>query len=255
MPTPPGRFVWCELMARHPAAARAFYGAVVGWQMQDVPMPGTSYTLLKAGEAEVGGLMPLPAEAARGGLEPCWLPYVAVEDVDGAAVQVENLGGRVHRAPADIPGVGRFAVAADPDGALFDLFRANEPRAPLAGMAPGHVGWHELHATDAPKALSFYGALFGWGRGEAFDMGALGTYQQFTIAGTPAGGMFSSPAAQNGCYWLLYFCAGDIDAAAARVVAAGGQVLNGPHQVPGGAWIVQAADPEGAKFALLGSRA
>jgi predicted enzyme related to lactoylglutathione lyase len=255
MPTPPGRFVWYELMALDPAVARAFYGTVVGWQMQDVPVPGMSYTLLKAGGVDVGGIMPLPAAAAQSGLKPCWVPYVAVEDVDDAAIQVENLGGTVHRAASDIPGVGRFAVAADPDGALFHLFRANEPRPPLAGMAQGHVGWRELHASDAPKALSFYGALFGWARGTALDMGPLGTYQQFTIAGAPAGGMFRSPAAHDGCFWLLYFCVGDIDAAAARVVAAGGQVQNGAHQVPGGAWIVQAADPEGAKFALLGSRA
>ncbi len=254
MPTLPGRFVWYELMARNPAVARAFYGAVVGWQMQDVPMAGMTYTLLKAGETQVGGLMPLPAEAARGGLKPCWIPYVAVENVDDAAVQVENLGGSVHRAAVDIPGVGRFAVVAAPDGSLFYLFRPHAPRDAADRMASGHIGWRELHTTDAPHALSFYGALFGWGKGAVFDMGALGTYQQFTIAGLPAGGMFNSPAAQRGCFWLIYFNIGDIDAAAARVLAAGGQILNGARQVPGGAWIVQAADPEGAMFALLGAR-
>jgi predicted enzyme related to lactoylglutathione lyase len=255
MPDNPGRFVWYELMAGDTAGAKSFYGAVVGWTLQDVPAPGMTYTLLKAGDAQIGGLMPLPPEAARGGLRPCWVAYIAVDDVDDAAVQLQHLGGRVLRAAADIPGVGRFAVVADPRGAVFHLFRANEPRAPLDSMAAGHVGWRELHTTDWPKALSFYGAMFGWGKGAGIDMGALGTYQQFTIGGRPAGGMFNSPAAQHGCFWLLYFAVGDIDAAAARVVAAGGRILSAAHQVPGGAWIAQAEDPQGATFALLGPRA
>ena len=203
MPNASGRFVWYELMAGDTAAARTFYGAVVGWTLQDVPIPGMTYTLLKAGETEIGGLMPLPPEAARAGVQPCWVPYIAVDDVDAAAVQLQHLGGKVHRAPADIPGVGRFAVVADPQGAVCHLFRASEPRDLPDSMAAGHVGWRELHTTDWPKALSFYGAMFGWGKGSDFDMGALGTYQQFTIGGAAAGGMFNSPAAKRAGFWLF----------------------------------------------------
>jgi predicted enzyme related to lactoylglutathione lyase len=254
MPTPAGQFVWCELLARDPVASRAFYGAVVGWQMHDRPTTGMSYTVLMAGETAIGGLMTLPVAAQRGGLEPGWIPFVAVEDVDDAAVQVENLGGSIRRAATDIAGVGRFAVAASPDGAAFQLCQAIAPRSAVEPMIEGHVGWLELQTTDAPRALSFYGALFGWGKGAAFDLGPLGSYQQFTIGGAPAGGMFNSPAARQRAFWLIYFCVGNIDAATTRVVAAGGKILNGAHQVPGGAWIVQAADPEGARFALLGNR-
>lgn len=249
-----GRFVWYELMAGDTAAAKSFYAAVVGWNLQDVPMPGATYTLLKTGEAEIGGLMLLPPEARQAGVQPCWVAYIAVDDVDAAAAQLRQLGGKVHRAAADIPGVGRFAVVADPQGAAFHLFRAAEPREPAASGAVGHVGWHELHTSDWPKALAFYGAMFGWGKGSSFDMGTLGTYQQFTIGGTPAGGLFNSPAAQRACFWLFYFSVGDIDAAAERVTAAGGKILSGPQQVPGGGWILQATDPEGAMFALLGIR-
>jgi predicted enzyme related to lactoylglutathione lyase len=249
-----GRFVWCELMASDPAAAKSFYGAVVGWTMQDVPMPGTTYTLLKAGETEIGGLMLLPPEARQASVKPCWVAYIAVDDVDAAVTRLQQLGGKVHRAPADIPSVGRFAVVADPQGAVFHLFSALEPRESVASNAAGRVGWRELHATDWPAALTFYGAMFGWGKGNTFEMGASGSYQQFTIGGTPVGGMFNSAAAQRASFWLLYFSVDDIDAAAGRVTAAGGTLLHGPQQVPGGGWILQACDPQGAMFALLGMR-
>ena len=254
MPAAQGRFVWYELMAGDTAAARSFYTAVFGWSTQDVPTSGTPYTLFRAGETQAGGMMLLPPEARQAGARPCWVAYIAVDDVDAAASQLQRLGGTVRRAAADVTGVGRFAVVADPQGAAFNLFRAADPRAPLAASGSGHVGWRELHTTDWPKAIAFYAAMFGWASGSGFDMGALGTYQQFTISGTPAGGMFNSPAAQGGaCFWLYYFGVGDIDAAAGRVAAAGGKVLNGPKQVPCGGWILQAADPEGAMFALLGA--
>jgi predicted enzyme related to lactoylglutathione lyase len=160
----------------------------------------------------------------------------------------------VLRAAADIPGIGRFAVVADPSGAMLHLFKAATPAQPAAYSAAGHIGWRELHATDWPKAFEFYRALFGWSKGSDFDMGAMGRYQQFTIGGVAAGGMFNSPAAQPLPFWLYYFGVDDIDAATARATAGGGKILNGPHQVPGGGWITQAADPQGARFALLGTR-
>jgi hypothetical protein len=111
-----------------------------------------------------------------------------------------------------------------------------------------------LHTTDWTDAFEFYSAMFGWLKGDAMDMGPMGTYQLFTIGGVPIGGMFNSPAAQAACFWLYYFNVEDIDAAAGRISENGGKIMRGPHEVPGGGWIVQAADPQGAAFALLGSR-
>lgn len=254
MPAAQGRFVWYELAASDTVVAKAFYGTVVGWNMRDAPLPGMSYTLLSAGEAQIGGLRALSTEASDAGMRSRWVAYIAVDDVDDAASRLQDLGGRVHRAPAEIPSVGRFAVAADPQGAVLHLFRAAEPRVPLTSSIAGHVGWRELHTTDGPRALAFYRAMFGWGTGSDFDMGALGTCQQFTIDGTPAGGIFHGSAAQSAGFWLFYLRVADIDAATGRVTAAGGVILSGPQQLPGGGWIVRATDPQGAMFALLGTR-
>jgi len=247
-------FVWYELMTSDVAAAKAFYAMVVGWDTQDVPMPGMTYTLLRAGGTQVGGMMALPETACAAGMKPCWAGYIGVDDADSAASKVQRLGGKILKAPTDIPNVGRFAVASDPQGASFNLFKPAQPGQRVVSSEPGHIGWHELHTSDWPKAFDFYGPMFGWLKGDAVDMGAMGTYQLFTVGGTPLGGMFNSPAAEHGRFWLFYFVVHDIDAAGTRITDSGGKIMQGPQQVPGGGWIIQAADPQGAAFALLGSR-
>jgi uncharacterized protein len=254
MPGTQSSFVWYELMTTDAAAAKTFYADVVGWKTQDVPMPGMTYTLLLMGETQVGGLMTLPQEARQAGMRPCWVSYIGVDDVDGAASKMQGLGGKIFREPSDIPGIGRFAVAADPQGAGFNLFKPLQSGQRAVSREPGHIGWHELHTHDWPKAFEFYSAMFGWLKGDGVDMGPMGTYQLFTIGGVPTGGMFNSPAAQQARFWLYYFVVGDIDAAARRVTDGGGKIMQGPQQVPGGDWIVQGADPQGAAFALVGKR-
>ena len=250
-----GFFVWYELMTSDVAAAKGFYGGVLGWTAEDVPMPGMTYTLVKVNDTQVAGLMTVPKEARDAGMTPCWVGYIAVRDVDQGAEKVASLGGKVLREPADIPGVGRFAVVADSQGVAFQLFKGNgmgtaQPEA--VSMKPGHVGWHELHTSDAAKAFEFYSALFGWTKDQAVNMGEMGTYQLFAIRGTPAGGMFNSPAPVKS--WLYDCAVEDVDAALKRITDRGGHVLQGPVEVPGGMFIVQAADPQGAMFAVVGAR-
>jgi predicted enzyme related to lactoylglutathione lyase len=249
-----GRFVWYELITTDPEAAKAFYGAVVGWRMQDQPMPGMTYTLLHAGDAQVAGLMAIPPEGKAMGASPNWTGYVATADVDAKAKQGTDLGGKVLREPSDIPGVGRFAIVADPHGAVVALFRGDGdgPMDPGPG-APGHVGWHELYAGDLEADFAFYSTMFGWQKRQAMDMGPMGTYQLFGVGDVEMGGMMTKPDPMPTPAWLYYFNVGDIDEAAERVKSAGGQVQNGPMEVPGG-WIIQAQDPQGAMFALFGTR-
>jgi hypothetical protein len=221
-------------------------------------MPGTRYILFTAAGAAVGGLMSLPENA--GDFRPGWLGYVGVDDVDATADRIIELGGAVHVPPRDIPNISRLSVAVDPQMATIALFKwlkaGQEPdrEQPAELDAPGHVGWHELLAADWEKAWPFYGELFGWQKAAA-DIGAMGTYQQFSAGGQTIGGMFTKPAIVPAPFWLYYFNIGDVDAAIKRVKAGGGQILNGPIEVPGRErWIVQCTDPQGAIFALVGKR-
>ncbi len=257
MTTPVGSFVWYEYITRDAGAAAKFYGDVVGWKSRDAGMVDFPYTLLAAGEDMVGGILPMPELARAAGAGPFWLGYVAVPDVDAYAAKVVQAGGAIHRAPADIPQVGRFAVVADPHGAAFVLFKGeppDDPRPPLAGDAMGNIGWRELRAGNLDSAFAFYAGLFGWRKTQAMDMGAMGTYQVFAIEGGQGGGMMTKPPETPAPYWLLYFNVEAIDAAAERAQNGGGQVIAGPHEVPGGGWVVQARDPQGGAFALLASK-
>src|SRR4051812_49016375 len=173
-----GKFVWYELMTSDAKAAETFYCGVMGWTSKDSGMSDRSYMLLSAGSTMIGGLMPIPDEARKMGARPGWMGYVGVDDVDAYVGRVKAAGGVIHRAPEDIPGVGRFAVAADPHGAIFVLFRETPrsapPPPPSAPDVPGFVGWRELMAGDLQTAFAFYADLFGWTKAEAHDMGPMG---------------------------------------------------------------------------------
>ncbi len=245
-----GQFVWFELMTQDVAAATDFYRAVIGWNAEPAGIPGMPYTILSANEAPMGGLMALPLDA---GARPGWTGYIGVDDVDAAAARIREAGGAVHRAPTDIQGVGRFAVVADPQGAVFTVFKGMAADAPpSAGSTPGRVGWHELMATDREAAFAFYATLFGWTKAEAIEMGPMGIYQLFAAGAAPIGGMMAWPDATPAPGWRYYFNVEDINAAVARVKAAGGQLTNGPHQVPGGSWIAHCLDPQSVMFAMAG---
>jgi predicted enzyme related to lactoylglutathione lyase len=250
-----GRFVWYELMTTDMEAAKAFYADVVGWGTQDASMPGMAYTLFTAGGASVSGLMDLPEDARRSGFKPGWLGYVGVDDVDATVDRIKQLGGGLHVPPKEIPNISRFSVALDPQMATIALFKWLEGghEQPAELDAPGRVGWHELLAADWEQAFAFYRELFGWQKAEA-DTGAVGTYQLFSAAGQTIGGMLTKPSTVPVPFWLYYFNVGDIDLAIKRVKAGGGQVLNGPIEVPGDRWIAQCTDPQGAIFALVGKR-
>jgi predicted enzyme related to lactoylglutathione lyase len=249
-----GAFVWYDLMTPDMAAAEAFYGAVVGWSAQDSGMPGHAYTLFTMDGRPAAGLMALTQDMRDMGVPPCWTGYVAVSDVDAAAAAMQADGGDVRKGPEDIPGVGRFAVVADPQGAVLCIFKGQGEMEPPAQGAPGFVGWHELMTSDLEAGFEFYAKHFGWSKADAIDMGEHGPYQMFAHKGAPIGGMMKRPPHVPVSYWGFYFNVPDINAALDKVKSGGGDLLHGPVQVPGGSWIGQCRDPQGAFFALVAPR-
>jgi predicted enzyme related to lactoylglutathione lyase len=249
------RFVWYELMTTDVEAAKAFYGEVVGWGTQDSSIPGMGYTFFTAGTAAVSGLISLPEEVRKMGVQPGWLGYIGVDDVDASVERVQRLGGSVHVPPKEIPNISRFAVVADPQGATLALFKWLEPGHEVRAEpnTPGRVDWHDLINTNWEQAWSFYGELFGWQKADTHK-GEIGTYQMFSAGEQVIGGMFNKPASVPVPLWLFYFNIGDVDVAVRRVRAGRGEVLLGPVEVPGRRWIVQCTDPQGAIFALAGTR-
>jgi predicted enzyme related to lactoylglutathione lyase len=251
-------FVWHELRTTDVKGAEEFYTHVVGWQAKSSGDPGgVPYTLLSVGDLSTAGLIQLTPQMLAGGMKPAWVGFVGVNDVDTYAKRVEKAGGKLHCPPQDIPTVGRFASVEDPQGATFLLFKGSldyAPPRPPAG-ALGTVGWNELSANDEQSAWPFYSDLFGWAVDSTMDMGPNGTYRIFNNGGAPVGAMMTrDPSKSAAPFWLYYFNVEDIDAAASRIGEKNGQVLMGPHQVPGNLWIILGLDPQGAMFAVVGPK-
>ncbi len=242
-------FVWYDLATTDVEAAKSFYKTVVGWDAEAIP--NMEYNVYHIGQARIAGVMPLPEHLRANNVPPHWNGYIGVADVDQEAERVKTEGGEIRHAATDIPGVGRFAVVADPQGAVFILFKGATDGPPTpAPMSAGRVGWHELYTKDWPAALRFYGGMFGWTPANTIDMGPMGTYQLFSYGGRDQGGIMNAPQGMHPG-WLFYFVVDGIDLAARRVQDAGGLVFQGPQEVPGGAWIIQCRDPQGAAFALV----
>jgi hypothetical protein len=241
-----GRFVWHELMTTDPQAAGAFYSKVLPWKTQPSGMP--DYTLWVSGKTQTGGLMAQPESARQSGAPPSWLVYIGTPDVDATAAAAERLGGKVLKAPADIPGVGRFAVLADPQGAAFAVFK---PGATAGDGASGNdFSWHELATSDQQAALTFYSELFGWSRGPAHDMGPGGIYQLIEHGSAQVGGAYKLMDASKPPHWLTYIRVKSVDKAAAAAKGAGGRVTQEPMEVPGGSRVAHILDPQGGAFAV-----
>ncbi|HEX2252613.1 MAG TPA: VOC family protein [Thermoanaerobaculia bacterium] len=258
MTNPHGSFLWYELLTTDPQAAAAFYGGLLGWQVRDGGQSDLDYRLLSAGGTDVAGLMALPPGAAGSGMGPGWLGYLAVEDVDAAVRGVEAARGTVLMPPQDIPGIGRFAFVADPQGAPFYVMRGEgegDSRS-YAPDTPGHVGWNELTTSDPQAAFVFYSSLFGWRKGDAMEMGAMGVYQILALqdGDAPFGALMPPPDGAAPTRWTFYFSVDDIDAATVRATAGGAAIQHGPSEVPGGDFIILGTDPQGAAFALVGPR-
>ena len=246
-----GRPVWSELMTTDPTAAEKFYQNVVGWTSAPFEGSPNPYTVFKrSGDVQIAGLLKRPDGM---NMPPFWSMYLAVPNLEEAVAHIKRLGGSELSGIIDVPKVGRLQMLKDPQGAAFYIIQPspNEER-PEVAPEVGEASWHELMTTDAEAAMKFYSEVFGWQPSEVMDMGEMGKYRMFNRPVGMIGGMMNKPPkmADVPPYWMIYFRVPDINAAVERVKANGGQILNGPMEVPGGDWIVNAMDPQGAMFSL-----
>lgn len=246
-----GSFIWHELLSADPAGGQAFYTALVGWGTLTMDVGAGPYTMFTAGEVPVAGSLALPEEAKQMGVPPHWVLYVSVEDVDATVAQATGLGAQTDVPAMDIPTVGRMAVLTDPQGAGFAVFTPSDEDQPQAeAEGAGTAVWHELATSDPEAAIAFYAEIFGWQKTEAMDMGDGQTYQMYGNGGDSLGGIFKRPPEAPVSAWNTYWEVADVDAAAPKIAELGGQVLNGPMEVPGGGRVLQGIDPQGAMFSL-----
>ena len=260
-----GAPIWYELMTPEPGAVAPFYRAVLGWEIpaegHDMPNGSQYREILRADGGSAGGVLTLTPSMAGGGARPGWLTYWHVDDVDAAVAKAENLGASVHMPPMTMPGVGRMAMLADPQGAPFYVMDPTPPpNAPDAQSdvfqpnTSGHAWWNELQTTDEPGSTGFYTELFGWDAGNAMPMGDKGDYRFVEAGGKAIGAINPWMPDWMPVSWLPYFGAADIDAARSAAEAEGATIRHDIHQVPGGDFIFTCTDPAGAPLGVVGKR-
>jgi uncharacterized protein len=239
-----GRFVWHELMVPDTAKAHEFYGRVLGWKVQPFEQ-NPDYQMFAASSGPLGGSIALPLGV------PHWLPYIGTTDIEATVKQAKELGGSIATEITDLPNGGRWARLADPQGASFAVYWSAEKPQREKPPKRGEFSWHELMAKDYKAAFAFYSKLFGWEQIEEHDMGPLGKYFTFGRNGVELGGMFNQmPDMPGGPSWTGYIRVKDVHSAVRKAKKAGGTLINGPMEVPGGDWIAQFADSQGAMFAV-----
>jgi predicted enzyme related to lactoylglutathione lyase len=258
----PGHFIWHDLSTPDPDSAVEFYGTVLGWNARRFEGNGSPYWTWVSGwsggnERGRGGLVALTDAAGGRGAVPGWTGYVWTPDADRDTERAWELGGKVVIAPLTVPSVGRMSVVRDPQGAAFTLMTPDTSGMPEAGSArdpggpeSGRFDWNELSAPDPDRALLFYAELFGWRVTGVHDMGEVGTYRIFGCDGVELGGMFARSLEDPGpAAWLYYVLVADLEGALRRLAEAGGEIVHGPSEVPGGR-IAHCRDPQGALFGL-----
>ncbi|MEO6248063.1 MAG: VOC family protein, partial [Sphingomicrobium sp.] len=185
MTNPHGDFIWYELMSPDPDASKRFYDAVVGWDIEPQPSGEMDYRMINIpGAGNAGGVMRISAEMQEHGARPGWLGYLAVDDVDAMVKAVEQHGGKTLMPPHDLPGVGRFAMITDPQGAPLYVMKPTPPPGQEGTAStvfsvdqPMHVRWNELITSDPEGAVHFYKQHFGWHQQGEMDMGPMGSYR------------------------------------------------------------------------------
>lgn len=259
-PNPEGDFIWYELMTPDADGAKAFYDAVVGWDIgAEGPPEYGGYRMIGSNGGSAGGVLPITDEMQQHGARPIWLGYLHVQDVDAKLASIEAGGGRTLMPANDIPNVGRIAMVADPQGAPFYIMKPippegheNEPSTVFSPTDQGRCAWNELSTRDPVAARRFYGDQFGWTTEKFMSMGEHGEYRFIDHHGLTLGAIAGTMGDQLS-HWRFYFRVPSISTAKNVIEAKGGKVIAGPMEVPGGDHIVIGIDPQGAEFALVGA--
>jgi predicted enzyme related to lactoylglutathione lyase len=239
---PQGTFSWIDLGTTDVEGAKAFYGGLFGWQMEDLTSGQGTYTMCRLHGRDVAGIHRHAEDEGTG-----WVSSISVDDVDRVAARARELGATVLSEPVEMLGAGRKAVLRDPSGAVVSLW---QPQGHAGAGLVNEVGtwtWNELVTPDLPAATAFYAKLFGWG---AQDIPGELPRTSFSLGDLLVGGGHG-PTPQEGeaARWTVSFMVADADQSTARVQELGGSVLLPPMDIPVGRFAV-VADPAGASFTV-----
>lgn len=236
----PGTPSWVELRTPDGDASAAFYQGLFGWETT----ASGDYTVFTLAEKAVAGLRPDTTAPAA------WTACICVGDAAVAARAAPDAGGRVVTDVAEVPGVARVAVLADPDGTPFTVWEPAGRSGADVVNEPGAFCFTELGTHDPTEAAGFYQTLFGW-EAESYPLPG-GSYTEWEIGGRVVAGMADSSTGgtAHSPGWTVYFAVADCDAAVETAQGLGAAVTVPPTDIPPGRHAI-VRDPQGARFALI----
>jgi len=266
---PQGVPCWVDTSQPDPDAAVAFYRGLFGWDFEDSMPPDAPgrYLMARLRGGDVAAVGSVPE-----GTPPVamWNTYVWVDSADETAAKVKAAGGHVLAEPFDVLDAGRMAMFADPEGAMFCVWQANQHKGARIINEPGSLNFNGLGTRDVAAAKTFYNAVFGWetmdvgggvemwtlpGYGDYLERDNPGLREQMAAMGGPPGfedvvaAITPIPADQPDTppNWSVTFAVDDADATAEKASDLGGQVVVPPFDAP---WVRSTviADPQGATF-------
>ena len=248
----PGTFCWVELATSDAKAAKAFYGELFGWNVEDQEVPGgMSYSMLKRKGKDVAGLYEITAEMKSQGVPPHWLSYVSVANADESATKAKSLGGTVLKDPFDVMDIGRMAVIQDPTQAVFALWQPKQHHGAALVNEAGAFCWNELMTRDTAAAEKFYTGLFGWSA-ERQEGGSM-PYTMFKNGERMAGGMLAITKEMGEIppNWMVYFSVEECDQSVERAKKMGATVLAPPMDIPDIGRMAMLLDGQQAAFSVI----
>ena len=265
----PGVPCWIDTSQPDPAAAAQFYGDLFGWELEDVmpPEAGSHYFMARIRGLDVAAVGSIPEGAPQ---VATWNTYIWVDSADETASKVRDAGGSVVMEPFDVMDAGRMAVFADPEGAMFMVWQADQHKGSQVVNEHGTNNFNNLNTRDLESAKAFYGAVFGWktldldggnvmwalpGYGDHLEELSPGLRKGMQEMGAPRGfadvvagiNRISADQPDTPAHWGLTFAVDDADAIAEQAEKLGGTVLAPPFDAP---WVRMTVlrDPQGAVF-------
>lgn len=236
---------WADLTTPDLDKSTEFYGTLLDWDIHKGDEETGGYSMINHDDKLVGGVGPLPFEAAPSN----WSVYFTVDNVDDTVKRAVEAGGKALMEPMDVFDAGRLCFVSDPGGASFGLWQKNELAGADAWGDRHAASWVELNTRDTAQATKFYSKLFGW------DAKPGENYSEFGFGDTSFAGMldmnFAQIPTEVPSHWLIYFNVDDVDKSLARAGEIGGGTIVPPMDIPNDGRFAIVKDATGAIFGLL----
>ena len=247
---PNGTPCWVDVGVNDPTAARAFYSALFGWDIQEGAPEMGGYSMCMLNGRPAAAISPKQA----GDTTPnAWSTYLASDDVDDAVAKARAAGGTFPMETMDVMTSGRMTFGTDPTGAGYGIWQARDFGGVGVYNEPGALIWNELMTRDYEGAKAFYGAVFGYeydeiGDGTNFQYSTIRRSDGEIVAGL--GAMGAEVSAEMAPQWTTYFNVVDADVTAAKAAELGATIKNEPWDTPHGRMAV-IQGPQGEVFSIM----